>query len=267
MRSTQPLKRSWSRLLVLALFLASSSCETTHSVICPPEDIPRELNKVLLPPYVIEPPDILLVEAIPSLPDQPIGGPHLVRPDGSIGLGIYGSVQVGGLTLDEAKEAVQNHLSSRIKKEKLQVSVDVIAYNSKVYYVITDGGGYGEQVYRFPITGSETVLDAIGQINGLPAVASKKHIWLARRVPGLSCAEEQRFDVDWCAITKKGFTATNYQVLPGDRVYVNSDPLISTDTFIAKVISPIERLLGVTLLGSETVNSIRGSNGTGTGGG
>ena len=45
--------------------------------------------------------------------------------------------------------------------------------NSKVYYIITDGAGSGEQVFRFPVTGSETVLDAISQIGGLPPVSSK----------------------------------------------------------------------------------------------
>src|SRR5947199_189530 len=83
-------------------------------------------------------------------------------------------------------------------------------------YVIADGAGYGEQVYPFPITGSETVLDAIGKINGLPAVASKRHIWVARRSPSPDCAD-QILPVDWCAITQHGVTATNYQVLPGDR--------------------------------------------------
>jgi polysaccharide export outer membrane protein len=218
---------------------------------------------------VIEPPDVLLVEAIPSLPDQAVSGPHLVRPDGSIGLGIYGSVQVGGMTLDEAREAVQNHLSSRIKKERLQVNVDVIAYNSKVYYVITDGGGYGEQVYRFPITGSETVLDAISQINGLPAVASKRHVWLARRIPGESCNKEQIFPIDWCAITQWGITNTNYQVLPGDRIYVQADCWITTDSVIAKVLAPFERVMGFLLLTSETANSFKalGSRSSSGGGG
>lgn len=256
-------------LAMLSLALAGCHCcHHPHTIPCPPDDIPTELKPVNLPPYVIEPPDVLLVEAIPSLPEQPISGQHLVRPDGTIGLGIYGSVKVGGLTLDEARELIQAHLSTRIKREKLQVSVDVFAYNSKVYYVITDGGGYGEQVYRFPITGKETVLDAIGQIYGLPAVASKKHIWLARRAPGDVCSEEQIFPVDWCAITQKGIVDTNYQVLPGDRIYVKADPWITFDSIIAKVLSPFERITGFVLLVSETVNSIRlNPNRAGGGGG
>src|SRR5262249_15937612 len=145
---------------------------------------PNEIRKQALPSYVIEPPDILLIE-VPvkvALADQPIARQHLVRPDGPVSLGIYGSVFVGGLTLDQAHEAIFQQLSLRLKEIKRSIlNVDVLAYNSKVYYVITDGAGNGEQVYRFPITGSETVLDAVSQIVGLPPVASKKHIWVARR--------------------------------------------------------------------------------------
>jgi protein involved in polysaccharide export with SLBB domain len=171
------------------------------------------------------------------------------------------------MTLDEAREVIQDHLSRRIKREKLQVSVDVVAYNSKVYYVITDGGGYGEQVYRFPITGSETVLDAIGQIYGLPAVASKRHIWLARRSPGQNCPPDQILPVDWCAITQRGITTTNYQVLPGDRIYVQADCWITLDTVVGRVLAPFERIMGAILLTSETINSIKGRTGGSGGGG
>jgi polysaccharide export outer membrane protein len=220
--------------------------------------VPRELNKVALPPYVIEPPDILLVEYPPSegmSKDFPISGQHLVRPDGTISLGIYGSAFVGGMTLDQARESIAAQLRTRINEVDTRVlNVDVLAYNSKFYYVITDGGGYGEQVYRLPVTGSETVLDAIGQINGLPPVASKKHIWLARRVPGDH--QQKVLPVDWIAIAQHGSTETNYQILPGDRIYVRAQKLIKIDSGLAKFLSPIDRLLGTTLLGSSVVNSI-----------
>ena len=63
---------------------------------------------------------------------------------------------------------------------KKEMQVDVLSYNSKYYYVITDGGGYGQQVYPFLVTGNETVLDALAKVNGLPAVADKRKIWVAR---------------------------------------------------------------------------------------
>jgi polysaccharide export outer membrane protein len=222
-------------------------------------DVPRELAKQALPTYVIEPPDILLIEAVPRegplKNDQRIAGQHLVRPDGTVGLGIYGSAFVGGMTIEQAREAIAAQLRVRVKNFDIRdLNVDVLAYNSKFYYVVTDGGGYGEQVYPFPVTGSETVLDALGRINGLPPVADKRKVWVARRGPG---SAGQVMPVDWCGIVQGGGTETNYQLMPGDRVYVKADKWISTDAWIGKRLSPIERIFGATLLGSQTVNSIR----------
>ncbi len=188
---------------------------------------------------------------------QFVAGPHLVRPDGTVGLGVYGSVYVAGMTLQQARCAVEQHLSQHIHRP--EVNVDVLAYNSKVYYVITDGGGAGEQVYRIPTTGNETVLDAIAGINGLPTVASKASIWVARPTPN-NCGPDQILKVDWNAIAQGAQTSTNFQLLPGDRLYVKASPLITFDTKLAKVTAPIERLFGFTILGNGTVRSLQGKN-------
>lgn len=191
---------------------------------------------------------------------QQIKGEHLVRPDGTIGLGIYGSVFVAGLTLDQAKAALESHLSRYLLKP--EVSVDVFSYNSKVFYVITDGGGYGEQVYPIPSTGNECVLDALGKIGGLPVVASKRRIWVARPAPA-GHGPDQTLAVNWEAIAQGANTTTNYQMLPGDRLYVMAEPLVTADTFLARFISPIERMLGVTLLGNTTGRALSGRNSNG----
>ncbi len=112
---------------------------------------------------------------------QQVRGEHIVGQDGTITLGSYGCVNVTGLTLSQAKCEIERHLSHWLQDPIMSVSVG--GYNSKVYYVITDGGGFGQQVYRCPITGNETVLDAIAMINGLPPVSSKRNIWLARPTP------------------------------------------------------------------------------------
>ena len=141
---------------------------------------------------------------------------------------------------------------------QLLISVDVLAYNSKSYYVITDGAGYGEQIYRAQFTGNETVLDALSQINGIPAVGSKRHVWVARRTPhGVG---EQILHVDYNGTSALGLAETNYQILPGDRVYVQSQGLFRINNFVSKALAPIEQIFGVTLLGSSTVNSIKGRN-------
>ena len=89
---------------------------------------------------------------------QQIVGEHLVNPDGTVTLHPYGNVVVVGLTVEEAKAAIESHLSESLQDPV--VSVSVFAYDSKVYYVITQGAGRGDRVFRFPITGNETVLDA-----------------------------------------------------------------------------------------------------------
>ena len=194
---------------------------------------------------------------------QLVAGQHLVRPDGTVGLGIYGSVYVTGMTLQEVRCALERHLSRYIHNP--QVSVDVLAYNSKAYYVIADGGGAGETVVKMPSTGNETVLDAIAAVQGLPTVASKSSIWVARPSPELN-GPDQILTVDWNAIAQGAQTATNYQLLPGDRLYVKASPLITFDTKLAKFTAPFERMLGFTILGNGTVRTIqRGQNTDGGG--
>ena len=194
---------------------------------------------------------------------QHIAGEHLVRPDGTVSLGIYGNVYVAGMTLDETKAHLERHLATQIYRP--EIHVDVLAYNSKTYYVITDGAGAGEQVFRFPCTGNETILDAVSHINGLPTVASKKHIWIARPAPPeLGC--DQVLQVDWDAIVRRGQTTTNYQILPGDRVYVRADHMAIFDTCVAKIVSPFERIFGWTLLGNSTVRALQSGSSSAGGG-
>jgi polysaccharide export outer membrane protein len=324
--------------IVIAACLGSAGCKSAQidPALCASE-IPRELTKVALPDYVIEPPDILLIDAISLVPLSPykiqpldallitlpsivpgsepgttpiivdadgtvnlgdygtitvvgmtleqardaikelvkkrvkdkdpqvnvgiaqsramqqIRGDHLVRPDGTIGLGTYGNVRVVGMTLQEARAAVESHLSRFLQTP--QISLDVYAFNSKAYYVIFDMGGLGQQMLRFPVTGNDTVLDAIGLANGLPVVSSKYHMWVARPVPACSDCD-QVMPVDWVGITTRGRTETNYQLLPGDRLYVKADCMAEFDTRLARVLAPFERVFGFTLLGSGTVFSI-----------
>jgi polysaccharide export outer membrane protein len=304
-------------------------------------EVPKELKKVNMPEYIIEPPDLLLIDAIRLIPKAPyhlqpldalliravdvlptdpieniygietdgrvnlgfaygfvpvagltleeaqqailkrlkevvkdpkvtvslaqssalqqIRGEHLVRPDGTVGLGNYGTVYVTGKTLVEAKAAVEKELSKKL--DKPEVSVDIYSYNSKNYYIITDGGGYGEQITKLPVTGNETVLDALAQIGGIPATGSKKKIWIARPSPDSTCGETI-LPVNYEAIAKCGATATNYQIFPGDRLYVDSDPNIKIDATLAKIIQPIERVFGIYLLG-QTIRNNRNGNNTG----
>jgi polysaccharide export outer membrane protein len=243
--------------------------------------VPREFEKTAMPPYRIEPPDILLIRASRaiSLPTQPLDGQHLVRMDGFVNLGIYGEVFLAGRSLEEARDLIAAALLARKVKGrdpkdldnpmakgleltvddiKRELQVDVLAYNSKFYFVVIDGGGYGERVFRVPFTGNETVLDAMSMIGGLPEVSSRKNMWIARATPVGN--HPNILPIDWRSITQAGDARTNYQVFPNDRLYVKADLLIRVDNGVGKVIAPVEKLLGVTLLGASTVNTIRNGN-------
>ena len=340
--------RSPRLLILVAMALAfASGCKTTRQPMAS-LDAPRELEKVMHPIYIVEAPDILLIEAYKGVPKPPhkiepldvlalqladpvpneplqglftvdsdgtinlgltyggsirvvgltvpeaklaiekllvvsklkdpkvtlnlaqtrsvqrISGTHLVRADGSIGLGSYGSVSVTGKSLAEVKKAVEVHLSQYLLDP--EVSVEVQGFNSKLVYVVLDGGGSGQSVVRLPCTGNETVLDAIAQVNGLTSVSSTHRIWVARPAP---CgAAPQILPVNWNAVVGQADTSTNYQLLPGDRVFVAAQPMVRIDTYFGRAIAPLERLLGVILLGNGTVRSLNGQgNNFGGGGG
>jgi polysaccharide biosynthesis/export protein len=226
------------------------------------ESIEEHLKAKLKPPYEV------FVSLFQSrVVQQQVRGEHLVRQDGTIGLGTYGQVYVTGMTIAQAKAAVEGHLAQFLFEPK--VSLDVSGFNSHVYFVIFDYPGTGQQMQRLPITGNETVLDALSiggfNVRGLPAGVSKRRIWVARRGPANS-GKDQILPVDWAAITRNGSTATNYQLLPGDRVFVAPDRLASVDITLSRVFAPLERVFGITLFGNSVIQNLRNPTGTGVGG-
>jgi polysaccharide biosynthesis/export protein len=329
---------SLAAVATLVLALASSGCALAPAApqAMPEPSVPvaRELEKVALPRYLIEPPDILLIDALRVVPKDPfriepldilyvdvegtfpdaairgpypvepggsvdlgslygkvrvvglsleeatdavtrhlervlrapqvsvtlyqssgqqqIQGNHLVGPDGTVNLGVYGNVYIAGMTIPQATEAIKEHLAQFL--EETLISVDVLAYNSKVFYVITQGAGLGDNMVRFPVTGNETVLDAVAQVNGL-SPRSSKNIWVARPSAETGCF--QILPVKWNDVVRGAKAGTNYQLMPGDRVFIEQDHMLSIEGAFAKVIAPFQKVFEFTLLGSNTIQTIQ----------
>jgi len=212
MDRTRTTRRGAGWLLPLAALLACG-CQTvrTSEEKIARTNLPRELNKTSMPDYVVESPDIIRVEVLQALPGRAIGGDRLVRPDGRISLDFYGDVYVAGLTISEIKEKVVIHLRKYLTDDLLglykfdenlrpktdkdgnviaiapidsdAVFVDVSSYNSKVYYVQGDVGIPG----RYPITGNETVLDALNYAGGFAPTAAPQNVRLVRPAPPDAC--------------------------------------------------------------------------------
>ena len=181
----------------------------------------------------------------------PVTGEYLVGPDGTVNLRQYGILHVAGKSVSEIRKELNKHLNQYF--DSPDASVEVRQFNSKVFYVITEGAGMGDNIRRVPITGNDTVMDALSAVNGLSQLSSTK-VWVARPAPGgFGC--EQILPVDYDAVTHGGSTATNYQIMPGDRVFVAGDSLIATNNWLTKVTAPIERIFGIISLTTSTARS------------
>src|SRR5438874_11585040 len=140
---------------VWAICMGATGCH--HQQLLNPADtsIPRELEKASLPPYVIEPPDLLTIDALRLVPLPPYHvdaldalflqvsnvdpmnpierGIYQIEPEGTLNLGLsYGRVHVAGLTLDEVKQAIEQQL----KKDYPKVEVSVSLYQSRALQFI-----------------------------------------------------------------------------------------------------------------------------------
>jgi hypothetical protein len=87
------------------------------------------------------------------------------------------------------------------------------ANSGRLYYLVTE-----REIRRLPLTGDDTVIDAIATVEGLTQLLSPT-VWIARPTPaGFGC--EQILPVNYEALVKGGSSATNYKLMPNDRVFV-----------------------------------------------
>ncbi len=164
-----PRQRFWPRTarygFLLFLILSGAGCHfardlQTQTDCCKPPDfncctiadapVPKELNKVSLPPYVIETPDILQIDAVRVIPlppyrldpldivyltaqnvyeQFPIDGRYPIDPDGTINLGprYGGTVRIIDLTTEEAQRAVQTQLREKAKDAVVTLSLGAVS--------------------------------------------------------------------------------------------------------------------------------------------
>jgi protein involved in polysaccharide export with SLBB domain len=189
------------------------SAKDLRSAAPNPMPLPRELDKRLLPTYVVEPGDVLLVQ--PADLDSParLPGDQPVLSDGTINLGRYGHLVAAGKTVDEIEAQIRALVEAQTKGAG-PITVRVVTRVSKVYYVMGEVNAPG----AFPLAGRETVLDGLLAAGGLTDRASRRDIILSRPTPPDGC----RIVLPICynEVVQIGDTSTNYQLAPGDRIYV-----------------------------------------------
>jgi len=180
-----------------------------------PAPAPRELAMELLPAHVVTPGDTLLVQPVEF--DSPLRLPpdQVVQPDGTIDLGKYGRPVVAGRTLADIEVIVREAIKAK-EKDVIPVTVRQLTRPGEVFYVLGEVNAPG----AFPITGRDTVLSAITQAGGLAKRASQQNIILTRPTAPEGCRDV--YPVCYTNIVQLGDTTTNYQLHPGDRIFVPS---------------------------------------------
>lgn len=201
------------------------AADTMRRWVRQPAPVARELSKTVIPVYIVEPGDVLIVET--AYFDSPLRLPQdqTVMPDGTIDLGRFGRPVVAGMSLEQIEANLFDLIQAAkptddgkpLTAEQMQVNVRLLGPNGVYFYVLGEVNNPGAYTY----TGRETVLDAILTAGGMSDRASKNDIILSRpTAPG-----ECRVVLPVCyeQIVQLGDTTTNYQIMPGDRIFIPTD--------------------------------------------
>lgn len=187
----------------------------------PPPALPRELAKTPLTEYVLEPGDALLIQPVDFDSPVRLAADQPILPDGAIELGVYGRPVVAGMTVPAVEAEVARLVRAKEGKD-FPITVRLVGRQSKVYYVLGEVNSPGS----YPLSGRETVLDGLMAAGGLTRAAQEKKIILVRPSHPDGCREV--LPVCYPQIVQLGDSSTNFQLRPGDRIYVPSQGMLES---------------------------------------
>lgn len=180
-----------------------------------PQPLPTELNKVPLTAYIIEPGDVLIIEPVSFESRMRFPADQTVLADGTIDLNEYGRLVVVGRTVEEIEAEIEKLIRAKTP-DAGAINVRLVGPQSKRFYVLGEVNAPGD----FQYIGRETALSAILAAGGLTDRAAVKKIILSR--PSVPDGCRTVLPICYDQIVQLGDTSTNYQILPGDRIYVPS---------------------------------------------
>ena len=219
-------------IVVVIVLLNASGCSSLGISLSPPQNnlseqaesvlnrstsqavLSRELDMNVLITHFLQPGDVLIVEPVKFDSEIIFPADQKVMADGTIDLGKFGRVIVAGMTLEQAENHVENTIVN-VGEDAIQINVRLIEAVHRIYVLgeVASPGAY-------PFAGNETVLDGILAAGGLTTQANQCKVLLARPTTPASC--RVALPICYREITQLGDTTTNYQLQPGDRIYVAS---------------------------------------------
>ncbi|MHC4396302.1 MAG: polysaccharide biosynthesis/export family protein [Planctomycetota bacterium] len=217
----------------LTILVGVGGCFSSH-----PKDIeafimPHEVI-VTAERYLLQPPDEIEVHCtkVPEIHLQR----QRIRPDGKVGFEALGEFEAAGKTPEELASELQEkvvRLYTLVGDKPIEVRL--IAYQSKVYYVLGQVYLPGPKVY----TGRDSVLSALAMAQPNPMA------WLQRiqviRPSGDKNIKPKIFEVDFDRMAAHGDTRKDVLLQEGDIIYVPPTVLAAIGMKIEEIIRPIAR--------------------------
>jgi len=174
--------------------------------------------------YTLGPDDVIKI-TVQNHPE--VSGTYSVNLEGKIQIDMVGDVDVTGLSKKELEEKIGKLISNYV--DNPDISVTILEYRSKVYYVIGEVGRPGKFFMRSEsIPVREAVVEA-----GLPTLAAAMR--KCRLITPGKNGKVITKDVDLYALLYGGNLEKNLEMHPGDFLYVPSTVMAK----VLRVISPV----------------------------
>ena len=173
-------------------------------------------------------------------------GDFPVNQEGKIQFRYVGDVEVNGLTKKEVEDKVRKLIARYVANP--EVSVTILEYRSKFYYVIGEVGRPGKIYMRSETT---TVRDAIVEA-GLPTIAAamRKCVLITP-----DAKKPRKKQVNIYAVLYGGNLAKNLEMKSGDTLYVPSTVMAKVFRTVAPITAPVteaaEAQTGLTTLNTR----------------
>ena len=199
--------RHQSAVLLLSVLVSVFGTETTSVSAQSPSSREASIAAVV-GTYRIGPRDRLVIR-VEELPD--LNGELQVADDGTITLGVIGSIEVRGLTETELVERIRSRLLAEGMR-RATVTATVSEFRSQPVSLLGAVARPGNQV----IPGRSTLIDLVLDAGGLTEQAGSKIIVRRRASNGLS----DRVEINVDDLFVRGDPSVNLPIYAGDMIHV-----------------------------------------------
>ena len=224
-----------SIISVSLITISLTGCFSSHPAGIEAYLMPHKVD-VTSENYVLQPPDQIVVHCseVPEIHMQA----QLIRPDGKIGFEDIGEIEAAGRTPEQLANILRGKVLELYKLEgDNPVSIRIITYQSKRYYVLGQVTRPGPQVY----SGRDTVFSAL-------ALTQPTNLAWVNRIQVIRPWKDENvkakiFEVNWDRMGAHGEISKDVLLQEGDVIFVPPTVLAAIAMKLEEFITPLGRAL------------------------